>query len=457
MIHFKKFIAIVFFHCILLSYSQYKEVNITSFKVNGNDKIDDTQNFDTAIEYVSKNGGTLYIPKGNYYLDNKKRIRKGVHNNSYIFLVNNNFKIKLDKEAILYYKNDFKGFRFRTVENPNSKTINKYNVEIDGGVVDCSNNLGLKVKNNPEVWAFLGETLRSFKVTNLTVRNLYGTAGIGAGFNDFVEINNNNFQNVTGNPSDYIDNHGDAIYISNTKSYNVKDNRIVISLNETKRLGRVGICIEDKVGNGTISNNFVSGYDRGVHVELITGTSTIFKNELIGNSSGIVLWNNNGYKQIIDTNIINNKGLSKSSKPFLYTSAPILLLGYDSNLGTIIRNNIIIIDKDYFIPDELLQVTSSNTEIYNNSFSDPSKTLSLSIAQGKSNKERVRNVSFNDNKVLAKNINVYDSSSINVSNNQFDITDAVFSFDNTENIYKNNIFSKTLSSKKVQIFGKFKK
>ncbi|BAP33038.1 type-2 fimbrial major subunit [Chryseobacterium sp. StRB126] len=454
--YLKKSLVILFFQFILFSYGQSKEININTFKVYGNDKADVTGNFDKAIEYISTNGGTLYIPKGNYYLDNKNRIRKGINNNSYIFLVKNNFKIKLNKEAVLYYRNNFKGFRFRSTQDPNDKTINNFEVEIEGGTIDCSANYTVKTKGNPDIWAFVGETLKRFKATNMVVRNLYGTAAIGAGFNDVNLISDNRFENVTGNPLDYIDNHGNGIYIANSKSYEVKNNKVINNLNITKRLGTVGICIEGEgIGDGVISGNEVTGYDRGIHVEHTEGTSTIINNHLIGNSSGVVLWDNNGYKQIVESNIISNKGLSKNNKPILYTSAPLLILGYNTNEGTIIKGNTITLEKDFFIPNELLQVTSNNVAISNNTFYDETGTLSLSIAQGRGQKQKVRNISFFSNKVKGAKLYVYDASDVNVSDNQFDVDEAVFSFDNSNNVYKNNSFPVRRSANKIQLFGKY--
>jgi len=451
----KYYFSILCIHFILLCCAQSKEININKFNVNGNDKADDIQNFDKAIEYISQNGGVLYIPKGDYYLDNKRRSRKGVYNNSYIFLISTSFKIRMDKEAVLHYQNDFKGFRFRTTQDPTEKTINKYEVEIEGGIVEGSKNNVTKVKDNPNIWAFVGETLKKFQVSNMTVKNLYGSAGVTSFSNDLAVISNNVFQNVTGNPNDYIDNHGNGIYIGETKAYEVDNNKIINTVEESKRLGTVGICIEGGAGNGKISNNFVSGYDRGIHVELISGTSNIIKNQLIGNSSGVVLWNNNGYKQIVESNIINNRGLIKSTKPILYTAAPILLLGYNANSGTVINNNTITIEKDFFIPNHIMQITSDKVSVTNNIFLDNSRTLSLSISQGEGDKKRVNGIVFSGNKVVGANIYVYDGSNINISNNRFDINEAVISFDTSRNIYKNNTFPKGKSPKRIQMFGKY--
>ena len=83
--------------------AQTKEINISKFKINGADDIDDTQQFDEAIAYIAEKGGTLTIPAGRYILDNNNRKRIGVNNASYIFLAKNSFIIKMHPNACLLY------------------------------------------------------------------------------------------------------------------------------------------------------------------------------------------------------------------------------------------------------------------------------------------------------------------------------------------------------------------
>lgn len=443
-------IAIIIFSAVLIPLvGQSNYVNIEQFSVYGADKIDDTQQFDKAIEYISKRGGTLFVPKGNYYLDNSKRQRMGIYNNSYIFLISNSFKIILDEGAVLYYKNGFRGFRFRSTQDPNDKTINQFSVEIIGGQIDGIENFNKRVLNNPEIWGIVGETLKDFKVNNMQIKNFKGSAGITSYSNDYVNISNNRLINVTGNPFDLIDNHGDGIYIANTGSYIVNNNIITNDLTDN-RIGRVGICIEYEHSlNGTISNNVVSGYDRGVHIELINGTATIYQNRLIGNSSGIILWNNHGNKQIIESNTIDNVGLSSRNKPILYTASPILMLGHNTNNNTVIKDNTVVLQRGSFIPNNILQVTSSNVQIYGNTFNDNSRTLALSIAQGKNSKERVSNIDFSNNTVDCKSILVFDGSNVRITNNTFNVEEGIFSFDNSNNYLKNNSESRQAVIKKL--------
>ncbi len=427
------------------------QVNVQRFGVDGSDLVDDTKNFDLAVEYIIKKGGTLYVPSGNYYLSNHKRVRRGVHNNNYIFLIEKDFKILLDKNANLHYKNGFKGFRFRSTMDPNDKTVNRCSIEITGGKINGKDNFTTK-NNNPNLWGFVGETLKSFKVTNLTIQDFQGTAGITSYSNNYAEISNNHLFNTTGNPDDLVDNHGDGIYIANTLNYNVKNNVIKNDLSKN-RIGRIGICIEyERSLNGNICNNLISGYDRGIHVELINGTALIERNKLYGNCSGIVLWNNHGKKQIIKTNEINNIGIPKQIKTLLYTNAPLLMLGYEANKGSEIIENNILIDNQYFIPRNLLQITSSNTIVDKNIFKDESLSLSISISQGINSNQKVDNILFTNNDISTGDIYSFDGSNIKIINNKFTIKKGIISFDKTKNIYKGN---KLLIKSNIALYGKY--
>lgn len=439
--------------------AQNNQINITSFNVNGTDQKDDTHNFDIAVEYIAMRGGILYVPAGEYILDQKMRKRSGVNNNSYIFLAQKDFIIKMHKDARLIFKNAFQGFRFRSTYDPNENSLHKLNISIQGGIVDGSLNNNYHKINNPQIWAFVGEYLNSFKVTNLFIRNIAGTAGIASYNNKAFSAQNNILINVSGNHNDYVDNHGDGIYISNTHTYHVEKNIILNTNKRSDRLGRIGICLEyESTNNGQIYANTIRGYDRGIHVELIKGTAVISNNVLEGNLSGIVLWNNYKFKQIIANNDISNIGLESNIQPILYTNAPILLLGYDLNRGTEIINNKISIYNEYFIPKHLIQITSSEMKILGNTIKDFSNTLSLSVSQGKSANERIYNIQFIDNKLLSKSLLAYDGSQLFIENNELEIEEIILSLDNTNNTYRGNVVKGNINGKqpKVRLYGKYK-
>lgn len=452
-------IKILIFLCLLVSAcaAQTTQINISSFGVNGADNKDDTQLFDKAVEYIATNGGILYIPEGVYILDQKKRRRIGVNNASYIFLANKDFGIKMHEKARLVYKNAFEGFRFRTTKDPNRNTIAKLNISIQGGIVDGALNNNYSKKNNPEIWGFVAEFFKSFIVHDLKIENFCGSAGIASYNNENFKAYNNILMNVSGNPNDYYDNHGDGIYVGNTKQYTISNNQIANTFKRFNRLGRIGICIEYELSkDGKIYENYISGYDRGIHVELIKGTANINNNTLEGNLSGIVLWNNYKFKQIVVYNKISNKGLDKKVKSILYTTAPILLLEYNTNNGTEIRNNKIKIFKEYLLPYDLMQITSSNISVISNEFVDFSKSLTFSVSQGKSAFERVTNIEFKKNKVSTKRLLAYDGSLLDIQNNYLDVEEVIISFDYSKNYYKGNIFKESDRQKtKINLYGKY--
>ena len=423
---------------------------------NGADDIDDTQQFDEAVAYIAEKGGTLTIPAGRYILDNNNRKRIGVNGASYIFLAKNSFTIKMHPNAVLLYKNGFKGFRFRTIKDPNINSPKNYCIEITGGQIDGKDNWLPGKKNNPEIWAFVGEFLENFEVHNLKVNNMYGTAAIAAYHCKSVKVTGCNIINFTGNPEDLVDNHGDGIYTAHCNSYYIYNNQIDNTITPLQRIGRGGICVEyENSGNGKIDSNKVTGYDRAIHIELIKGSAEIRNNTLVDNSTGVALWNNYGFPQFIENNTIGYKNLTRNNVPLLYISAPILMLGAYTNNGTQIINNRIYISDTSFVPNNLLQVTSSDVVISKNKIVDATKTLNLAIAQGKNAKERVRNISFLQNTVSAGGASVYDSSNVIIENNNFDLKEFTASFDNSLNRYRANNFNNSAKTK-INLFGKYK-
>lgn len=172
--------VLLFLFLFVRLYSQDLFYSITDFGVKASANVAVTREFDAAMDKLCLTGGTLVIPAGNYILDNKYRVRTSVNSGSYIFLIKNNIKIILDKDATLIYKNGFKGFRFRSLKDPTPNSEKKYSVQIIGGTIDGSQNWVAKVKNNPNICAFVGEFLQSYSIENLKIKNLYGTAGIGA-------------------------------------------------------------------------------------------------------------------------------------------------------------------------------------------------------------------------------------------------------------------------------------
>ncbi|MCH5719949.1 hypothetical protein [Niabella hibiscisoli] len=177
-------------------------------------------------------------------------------------------------------------------------------------------------------------------------------------------------------------------------------------------------------------------------------------NIIEGCVSGIVLWNNYGQPQIIRSNKISNKNLTSKVNPILYTSAPILLIGYNSNNGSIIENNIITvtkIERNSYMPKQLLSITSSNVKLLNNIFVDSSQSLRAFIGQGKSSNEIVTNIEFSGNQLQCLEFITSDAEALTVQNNKFVSKFGAFLFKDkatgssskkiSKSVIKNNVFA----------------
>nr|WP_262920029.1 glycoside hydrolase family 55 protein [Niabella hibiscisoli] len=241
-----------------IAYAYAITVNVKDQGAKGDGVTDDTRAFDRSVEMVCERGGVLFVPNGNYRLNGLTRRRSGVNGNGYIFLMLNSLEWRMEKDAILLFENNFQGFRFRSLTDPNAKTITKLSLIINGGKV-LGRDIKSKGKGNPEKWAFVGEYLKSMSVQNLEIENLFASAGVASYHNDFVSVINCKLKNVTGNSGDLMDNHGDGIYIGWTSKYLIKGNSVLNDVT-TRRLGRIGICIEyEKSKNGTVEKTLSAG------------------------------------------------------------------------------------------------------------------------------------------------------------------------------------------------------
>ncbi|MDY3479733.1 right-handed parallel beta-helix repeat-containing protein [Riemerella anatipestifer] len=437
-------------------FSQERSYRLEDWGIRPDASCSVTASFDRAVDFICKNGGRLKIPKGRYILDGRGRVREGVNRTSYIFLTEKSFQIEMDPEAVLVFKNNFEGFRFRTVTDPNENTVNSLSVEISGGRVLAEDNFRMDAKNNPMMWGFVGETLDEFTVRDLQVESFYGSAAIACYSSNFARIERCVLLNVTGNPNDLVDNHGDGIYVANVLGYTITDNTIRNTITKERRIGRIGVCIEyEKSGNGLIRNNQISGYDRGIHVELIKGTATVMANRLIDNSSGIVLWSNYGYPQIIQDNVIKYAALPKDHFVMLYASAPILMLGYEGNRGSHIVNNRIEISKDGFLPNDILQVTSSDTQVLGNEIDDASQSLVVAV-QGKATNERIFKVRLVKNIIKAKALLSYDATEVHLLDNVLEVSEVTAAFDDSDNRFMGNKIVGRIPKSNLRFYGTYR-
>lgn len=164
--------AIFFLSIFLLSnyaHAQALTVNVTSFKANGADTIDDTKAIQDCIDYVAnKGGGVVFFPKGNYIISNRKIPGKAICLSA---KSNVSFEGENQKQTILKLADNQPAFSsVLTINNASNISIEK--LTIDG------NYKNQHVVNNEHSHGILIDRCDSIKVFNCTLVN---TCGDGLG------------------------------------------------------------------------------------------------------------------------------------------------------------------------------------------------------------------------------------------------------------------------------------
>jgi len=380
-----------------------ESVSVKDFGAVGDGVHDDTVAFDSAVVFACLNGITLYVPDGSYKLVQNSRTMTGKGYASHVFSVYKAVEISMSEGATLYFNGGFKGFLFISHNsNQEDKTLQ---VRINGGIVDGTDNGEYQsvTGGNPIIWAFVGYYLNYFEIKSSTVQNLYASAGYSSYYGRFFVCENNRIINVWANSYFYAnnDNCGDGVYCARTVKYAINNNYIYNDLTiSTALYGRCGIVLEyENTINGDVNNNSISGYDRGIHVELIDGSATISNNYIIRCPSGIVLWANNGHPQYILNNYINNYDAIHGKGNSLYTQQSIVMLQANTNNGTVIANNTIIVEGGplYIQPQFIITITSSNVIFENNTIIDHSISIPFIYGQGFSLTDIVSDIIIRNN------------------------------------------------------------
>lgn len=150
------------------------------------------------------------------------------------------------------------------------------------------------------------------------------------------------------------DTAGCGIYVRTSKNNVISHNKVEID--DNVQLGQCGICQEAYV-SGNIEDNVISGYDRGIHVELCFEYNNILRNHITRCISALMLWTNtnpNDPSQIcklrVEGNYLSNLGITKASQnnknytPLSYGRAIINLhnaatYAYNENKETLFLHN----------------------------------------------------------------------------------------------------------------------
>lgn len=388
-----KLILSIFFLSFLESslFAQIKVLNIRDFGAIGNGVTDDYVSiqscFKEAVKYpISK----VIIPQGNYKISQQ------------IIVTSLQGDIEIKGEI------DNKG-NLPTIFNPANSSIlwiKGYLFDESKGMVRVSD-IKLKASNipfnehhpmiNKKQW-HSGLSITDKKevyINNVVVENIYGQGihisdsqqtniPLSARF-QYVEIKNCRVLNTWGyNPKQ--DDYGDGIYLSNIASALVKNNTIKNDFNKTKQLGRVGIVIEFMSQNCNVSNNYIFGYDRGMHLEADYGNHNISYNVIEGTDLGIVIYNanipNHNNPIEISYNSISNQYLPKKNqlkrvRGISGVSDRALLdftALHNSRKGSIVKNNHFIINGNYdYFSNSIINIRAEGISLLGNTYNVENK------------------------------------------------------------------------------------
>lgn len=383
-IKFIFFLLFVFFYHILLS--QEEVFNIKNFGAIGDGRNDDYKSIQSCFkEAVKYPNSKVIIPFGNYKIT-KQIIVSCLHGN---IEIEGEVNEKGDLPTIFNTTNSsvlwVKGYLFDEakgvvrVNNIKLKSSNIVFSEHHPMINKKQWNSGLSITDKKEAYIY-----------NVIIENIYGQGihisdsqqtniPLSARFK-YVEIKNCQILNVWGyNPM--FDDYGDGIYLSNVASALVKNNTIKNDFNKTKQLGRVGIVIEFMSQKCNINNNYIFGYDRGMHLEADYGNHNISYNQIEGTDLGIVVYNpnipNHNNPIEISNNTISNQYLHKKNQlkrvRGITGISDRALLDFtalnNSRKGSVVKNNLFIIDGNYdYFSNSIINIRAEGISLLNNTY-----------------------------------------------------------------------------------------
>jgi len=292
-------------------------ISVSSFGSKGNGKADDAAALLKCLDWATQNKGIVVvrIPYGIYLISRSLKfnindcrqliIRGQARNGNKPLIISNNFITIFDVYSYYWAPKGsltISGLAIQGDNVPFSPAHPYFNKPSF-----CS---GIRILN-----------LKYATILNNEIRNIYGN-GISIGYSninlknlnnryDRVTIGNNSIVNCWGLHPEK-DDYGDGIYTNSMKNALIYNNRIINNLKKTKQFGRAGLVLEYNDENCIVSNNYIFGYDRGIHIESDIGGHIIRNNILEGSDFGILIYDvpavMNKPIQII-SNKISNRGL----------------------------------------------------------------------------------------------------------------------------------------------------
>lgn len=194
------------------------------------------------------------------------------------------------------------------------------------------------------------------------------------------------------------DTQGDAVYVSDGVFVKVLNNHIKNNFTSKDNIGRIGVTFEFGTTKDCIcSGNYVYGYDRAFHCELIGGKVTIANNIVEGCAMAYVGWQCNNSPVIFEYNQCSNVGMPIDH--FTNIGQAYGFISMLSNTPTVEVN--------------------ANTIISNNTFTLDTTVTSMSyFVNSKITGEVYENNTFTDN-TNAKTMFFYNPNDVTINNNRF--------------------------------------
>lgn len=223
---------------------------------------------------------------------------------------------------------------------------------------------------------------------------------------------------------------GDGVYVAFSEGVRVTDNYIKNDFPDVTKFGRIGITFEfDTTKDCICQNNYIYGYDRAIHVELVGGSIVIKGNTAEACPMAFVGWHNNNSPISVEGNTFTNKGvpttyvaqLLQGTLGFVsfFTNTPT----EESNANTVVTNNDFIIEANVTSVTEFVQSKISGEGYHNNRFTDKTRTKRLLLFNpSETTTINNNNLKFVDNKVKAREIYIGHVGRHEIARNDFDVT-----------------------------------
>ena len=180
------------------------------------------------------------------------------------------------------------------------------------------------------------------------------------------------------------DTQGDAVYVSFSAGAKVINNYIKNNFTSKDNIGRGGVIFEFSDTKDFIcDNNYVYGYDRAFHCELVGGRGIISKNIVEGCAMAYVGWQCNNSQIFIEYNHFSNVGIPTDHFTNIGQGAWGFISMYSNtttvevNANTIFKNNTFMLEANVTSMNYFLSTKVTGEEYHDNAFVDNNNNKQL--------------------------------------------------------------------------------